>query len=147
MIKTMKTLNNICRAQSVYRNKAIGENELLPTHFAFVLVICKFPNRSQEDIAKELCLDKSTVARTLSYLEAHGYVTRLQNEVDKRQYLVCPTEKMLSVFPKIKRANKKWNAIIEDGILKEDLEVFYKVLSQMEEKAKIFLEGEEVEKQ
>ena len=100
------------------------------------MTICFWPGRSQEELARELCLDKSTVARVIAYLEKHGYITRISNEADKRQYLVYPTEKMLDVFPKVRAANMEWNKHIQAGISQEDLEVFFKVLSRMEESAK-----------
>ena len=76
----MKTLNNISRCQATYRKKTIAAQDLCPNHYAFVLNICHAPGRSQDELARALCLDKSTVARTLAHLEKHGYITRVPNE-------------------------------------------------------------------
>ncbi len=137
MPKIMKTLNNISRCQAVYRRRMIPDGGLCAHQYAFVLVICHSPGRSQEELAKELCLDKSTVARTLASLEKNGYITREAKESDKRQYLVHPTGKMLAVYPLICEANKKWNEQIEKDIPKDELDVFYSVLSRMEQSARI----------
>ena len=133
---TMKTLNNISRCQAMYRKKAVAAEDLCPNQYAFVLNICHEPGRSQDELAKALCLDKSTVARTLAHLERYGYLTRILNEKDKRQYLVHPTDKMLNIYPKIQLANREWNARLTENVSPDELEVFHKVLSLMEQNAK-----------
>lgn len=146
MPKLMRTLNSISRCQSVFRGRTVDAEDLYPAHYAFVLAICHAPGRSQEELARALCLDKSTVARSLACMEKHGYITRTANESDRRQFLVYPTEKMLDVCPRIQSANKEWNDMIEEGIPSEELEVFYRVLSRMEESArKVLSELEETE--
>lgn len=136
MPKIMKTLNNISRCQAIYRKRKVKSDGLCTHHYAFVLAICHNRGASQEDIAKILCLDKSTVARSLAYLQENEYITRTPNQTDKRQYLVYPTEKMLEVYPKIRLANEEWNSRIRQGITNDELEIFYRVLFKMEEGAK-----------
>ena len=72
----MKSLNNISRSQAVFRHSKISADDLHPAHYAFAIGICKNPGRSQEELARELCLNKSTVARALTVLEERGYVKR-----------------------------------------------------------------------
>ena len=141
----MKTLNNISRCQSMYRKKTIAAENLCPNHYAFVLSVCHQPGRSQDELARVLCLDKSTVARALAHLEKHGYITRIPNEKDRRQYLVHPTEKMLDLYPKVQIANREWNTRLTENVSPEELEVFYRVLSKMEQSAKRITEELEVD--
>ena len=95
----MKMMNNISRSQAVYRHSKISADDLQSGHYAFALAISREPGRSQEEIAQELCVNKSTVARNLNYLEEKGYISRKPLLSDKRQFSVFPTEKMLSVLP------------------------------------------------
>lgn len=132
----MRTLNNISRCQAMYRKKTIAVQDLCTNHYAFILAICREPGRPQDELARTLCLDKSTVARALAHLEKHGYITRIPNERDRRQYLVNPTEKMLDIYPKVKFANKEWNMRLTENVPEEDLEVFHRVLASMEQNAK-----------
>lgn len=141
---TMRILNNISRCQATYRKKTIAAEDLCPNHYAFVLAICHEPGRSQDELARALCLDKSTVARTLAHLEKHDYITRIPNEKDKRQYLVHPTEKMLDIYPKVRLSSREWSMRLTKDISPEELEVFHKVLSQMEQNAKRITEELEV---
>ncbi|MCM1026136.1 MAG: MarR family transcriptional regulator [Roseburia sp.] len=144
MPKTMKTLNNISRCQAMYRKKTIAAEDLCPNHYVFVLAICREPGRSQDELAASICLDKSTVARTLAHLEKCGYITRVPNEKDRRQYLVYPTEKMQDILPKVLQANREWNARLTESIPEEELEVFHRVLAAMERNAKRITEELEV---
>ena len=68
MPKFMKSLNIISRCQFAYRSKN-SEGELSPLHHSLVLAICREPGRSQDELAKDICIDKSGVARALASLE------------------------------------------------------------------------------
>ncbi len=143
MSKFMKMLNNISRSQAVYRNSKIAADDLQSCHYAFILAICREPGRSQEDIAKELCVNKSTAARNINYLEENGYVIRKPLPNDKRQLSVCPTEKMLAVLPLVRSASKEWMELLSEGIPENELEIFDSVLRRMQKKAREIIENGE----
>ncbi len=136
MPKIMKTLNNISRCQSNYRSLKMGVDRLCVGHHAFVLAVCRNPGNSQEKLARELCLNKSTVARALNHLEEKGLIKREVNAENKREILVFPTEKMLEILPEVRAIAKEWNELLVSEIPEEKLDVFYSVLSQIEGKAK-----------
>ena len=143
----MKSMNAISRAQSLYRAEHTKDLEIAPCHFSFVFTISKNPGLSQDEIARELSLNKSTVARALGQLEASGLVLRQSDAGDRRVLLVYPTEKMQSLLPRLREITREWNSLIEEGISKEELSVFLSVLCKMEEKAKnIVRYGEACEK-
>ena len=144
MSKFMKMLNNISRSQAIYRHEKISADDLQSGHYAYALTICREPGRSQEDIARELCVNKSTVARNLNFLEEQGYILRTSLENDKRQFSVFPTEKMLNILPEIKKASIEWMDLLSDGIPQAELDIFNSVLERMQTKAsKIIESGEE----
>ena len=141
MPKTMRTINRLHRLQTVYRQERLGA-DICAAHHVFVFTICAHPGLSQDEIARALYLNKSTVTRALSSLEERGLVRRELNPEDKRQTLVYPTEAMLELLPRIREISTEWNGIIENGIEREELEVFYSVLLRMEKNAKNAVEGE-----
>ena len=143
MLKFMKVLNNISRSQAVYRHNRIKTKDLQSGHYSFVLAICRKPGRSQEELAKELCVNKSTVARNLNYLEKKGYILRKPSKNDKRQFSVHPTEKMQKVLPKIKDTSMEWMSLLSEGISKSELEIFDSVLLRMQEKAREIIKNQE----
>ncbi len=146
MSKFMKMLNNISRSQAIYRHSKISADDLQSGHYAYVLAICREPGRSQEDIAKELCVNKSTVTRNLNYLEDKGYISRTPLPNDKRQFSVFPTKKMLEVLPEIKTASIEWMALLSEGISNEELDIFDSVLRRMQDKARTIIETQEADK-
>ena len=146
MSKFMKMLNNISRSQAIYRNSKISAEDLHTSHYAFVLAICREPGRSQDFLAKELCLNKSTVARSLNSLEEKGYITRTPLSTDKRQFSVYPTEKMLLVLPEVKKASFEWMSLLSDGINDDELKIFNSVLERMENRAREIIEAQEENK-
>ena len=146
MSKFMKMLNNISRSQAIYRNSKISAEDLHTSHYSFVLAICREPGRSQDFLAKELCLNKSTVARSLNSLEEKGYITRTPLSTDKRQFSVYPTDKMLSILPEVKNASIEWMTLLSEGIPQEELEIFNSVLERMEDRARKIIEKQEENK-
>ena len=143
MQKFMKMLNNISRSQAIYRHSKISADDLQSAHYAFALAICREPGRSQEELARELCINKSTVARNLNYLEENGYIRRESLPADKRQFCVFPTDKMLAVLPEIKAASIKWMTLLSDGIPQDELDTFNSVLERMQKKAREIIESQE----
>lgn len=143
MLKFMKTLNNISRSQAIFRSGRISAKDLQSGHYAYAMAICRQEGRSQEELARELCVNKSTVARNLNILEERGYILRKPLESDKRQFSVYPTEKMLKVIPEIREASVEWNALLSEGIPEGELEIFKSVLERMEKRAGSLIEGQE----
>lgn len=146
MLRFMKMLNNISRSQAIYRHSRVSAEDLQTSHYAFVLAICREPGRSQEELAKELCINKSTVARNLNYLEEKGYISRNSLTNDKRQFAVYPTKKMLGFLPEIRQASTEWMALLSEGIPEEELEIFDSVLNRMQSKARQIIEKQEENK-
>lgn len=146
MSKFMKMLNNISRSQAVFRHSRISAKDLQSSHYAFALAICRNPGRSQEELAEELCINKSTVARNLTALEEKGYIKRTALPNDKRQFSVHPTDKMLAVIPEIKQVSAEWMTLLSEGISEEELAVFDSVLLRMQSRAREIIEGQEDEK-
>ena len=135
MSKFMKMLNNISRSQAVYRHARISAEGLLSGHYAFILIICREPGRSQEELARELCVNKSTVARHLNDLEEKGYIIRRPLPQDKRQFAVDPSEKMLALLPALRKASLDWMALLSEDISQTELDIFNAVLEKMQERA------------
>ncbi len=146
MSKFMKMLNNISRSQAVYRRSRISAEDLHSGHYAFALAICRQPGRSQEELAQELCINKSTVARNLNCLEEKGYISREPLPNDKRQFSVHPTQKLLAVIPEIKKASLEWMALLSHGIPQNELDIFDSVLERMQARAREIIEKQEENK-
>lgn len=142
MARFMGMLNNISRSQMIFRQGRIPAEGLSIAQHAFVLTICRKPGRSQEELARALCLNKSTVARNLAAMETNGYIRREQHPTDKRQLLVYPTERMLAILPNELAASEEWSALLSEGISEEELALFHSVLERMLARAREIVERE-----
>ena len=145
MPKIMRMLNIISRCQSLYRNEKMPNSEIKACHHSFIFAICNHPGMSQDQISQSICLNKSTVARTLNNLEENGYIIRRVSESDKRATLVYPSEKMLEIFPRIKEISEEWNNKISLNISPGEMDIFMSVLSRISTQAKVIVgngEGE-----
>lgn len=139
MISILASMSAIARRGSAYKTARLNCEEIGNGHHPFVFVISNHPGQSQEWISEKLSLNKSTVARTLTYLEAKEYITRVPDTVDRRVLLVYPTDKLLSLLPKEREISDEWNEIISDGISQEEMNVFQAVLEKMSIKSKEIL--------
>ena len=88
MPKIMKSMNAISRCQAQFRTERAVSDELGACHWVFIFAVSRCPGLTQEELASELCLNKSTVTRALTYLEEHGFVIRQGDKADKRVLLI-----------------------------------------------------------
>ena len=132
----MRKMNVITRCGGQYRTARLKNDELGSQHHSIVLAVCNHPGLSQDQLARHLCLNKSTVARALNYLEEKGYVTRTPSESDRRVLLVEPTEKMQAAYPEVRQFTRDWNEQLAEGINADELALFFDILERMERRAK-----------
>ncbi len=103
-------------------------------HARLFVLISKTPGLSQDQLAKRMGFDKSTIARQLELLEQMGYVNRKASERDKRVLCVYPTERMLEICPKLEAHTQKWeNALLED-LTEEELTQLEAILDKIRDK-------------
>ncbi len=143
MIFIMKKINTISRCAVAYRNDALKDKTLSPLYHSYVIVISKHPGISQEELANELCVNKSNVTRGLANLDEQGYVERKSDASDKRVLRVYPTDKMLKMLPKIRAVLKEWNQYLTDDIDEDEIKVFQSVLERVTQKAKEYMDNRE----
>ena len=147
MPSILRQMNVISRCAAAYKTEKSTIDGISGAHHVFFFRICKEPGLSQDALVKHTRLNKSTVTRTLAYLEERGFVKRVQDEADKRSLLVYPTDRMLEVFPEVQRLAREWNSSLVEDIEADDLRVFESVLKKMEKRAISLAFGEGSEEQ
>lgn len=120
----------ISRYSNRFRDERLFGTGLRGKHCAYLLYIVRHPGTTQEAIAHELCVNRSSVTRQLALLEQSGFVERRQNETDSRAMEVYLTDKALSVLPKIHETLHEWNALITAGFAPEERDAFSSLLSK-----------------
>lgn len=122
MESLMKLIGRTSRCAILFRDEAFYDLGLTGTQHSYILAICKNPGISQVQISKTLLIDKSNVTRQLALLEQSGFITRRQEEGNRRQVAVFPTNKALEAYPRVLSVLGEWNKILTAGLTEEQIE-------------------------
>lgn len=128
MIKLTKLIGIIERCSLQYRNAEFKEIGLCGAHHKYIFYLCRKPGLSQEQLAKDIYVNKSNVARSIKMLEEGGFVYVKVDEDDKRVNRVYPTDKAYEVLPLIKEKIASWNETLLSGLTEEEVESLGKML-------------------
>lgn len=143
MSMMMRKINMLSRAQAVYRNERLPNEELGGWYHPYVLAVCANPGFSQEQLARHICTDKSNVCRHLSCLEKHGYIERRPDEEDHRVLRVYPTAKMEALLLGEQQVATEWNAYLAADLTEEELDTLHRLLNKVAERAQAYVDGKE----
>ena len=131
----MKYINRISRCSVLFKNGKLEHEELNAYQHVYIRNVCREPGISQDNLAKSIYVNKSTVTRQLALLEQNGFISRIPSEKDKRVMQVFPTRKALDILPEVKRVSAEWEAYITTGLTDEERVFFLSILERMMEKA------------
>lgn len=90
------------------------------------------PGISQDKLAENLSIDKSTVAKAVKKLEEHGLIVRTKSKDDSRKYEITATDKAGKIRDRMKYEFEKRSTALLDGISEEELDVFNTTLKKIE---------------
>ena len=77
--------------------------------------ICDCPGISQEQLARRIYQNKSSVARQLAVLEEAGFVRRVCCDSDRRVTELYPTEQAEAALPEIRQVLGQWGVLGNSG--------------------------------
>ncbi|MEX1307999.1 MAG: MarR family winged helix-turn-helix transcriptional regulator [Eubacteriales bacterium] len=114
MAVTQRMLNAFlrCRLEGV---------DLSASQVIFLMHLYKQDGQSQEEINKKMQYDKGVIARMAAALEKNGYISRKNNPMDNRAYLLLLTQKAIDFLPTMVEILKEWNSVLVEGEDEETL--------------------------
>lgn len=133
MSKFSRNINAIDRYLRSHRREFMEPLGLKGIHARLFMMICRVPGLSQDQLAKRMGFDKSTIARQVELLEQLGYVNRMASEKDKRVLCVHPTEKMLEVWPKLDEDMQKWEKELLQTLTEDEKALLDCILTKINE--------------
>jgi DNA-binding MarR family transcriptional regulator len=86
---------------------------------------------TQSELSQRIGTDKVFTVKILDYLTDKKLLTREINEKDRRQHFISLTEKGEQMIPEILLAYRQTMKEVLNGVKKEEIEIFYKVLEAM----------------
>ena len=124
-----------------FREKELADTGLSGWQTPYLTALYRRPGLSQEEMARELNVNKSSVARQLSLLEEQGYVERKSDPRDKRSLLIYPTEKALALKERIYQCYGRWSRYLTRDFTEEEQALLSRLMGKIAEKAQSYGKG------
>lgn len=118
----LKLTNSIYRCTQVYIDKKFEKFNLTIGTYPYLLVLNKNEGISQNEISRELNVDKAMSARSIKKLIELGYVRKEENKEDIRAYKLYITDKAKNIIPELIEILDDWTDILVQGNDKEKIE-------------------------
>ena len=124
-------LGMLHRFSRIHFAEALQPLGLAGPHISILKALYVSDGPSQDDLARELRIDKGTAARHLAKLEKAGYVSRSEDPRDRRVKRVHLTELARQVEPELSRTLQQWSAALTQGFTQEEREAARELLARM----------------
>ncbi|NMM64942.1 MarR family transcriptional regulator [Clostridium sp. P21] len=121
------------RRSQIFYTEHLEKLGVTSGQFMYIVCICKNPGYTQDELSQQLIIDKSTVAKVLSQLEANGFITKATNLNDRRAFNIFPTGKAIDVYPKILEIKDQWHHRITENLSDIECDVFQKLMEKVME--------------
>ena len=136
MKKAGKYIAILSRQLNIYFTLELSETELNASELVYLAQLYAHDGLTQEEMAKELSVDKAATARVMQSMEKKNLIVRKTDEKDKRAKRVFLTEKATRFEDRIREIQKDWITYITQDMTMEESEKFYSQLIRMSERAK-----------
>ncbi len=119
-----QVLNSLMRMTKGFAHRQIRANGLNDTECMICSFVYEHVNCSQDDVSKALCMDKTTVTKSLQMLENMGILLRSSDEADKRRNVLNLTPKGKEKCSKILHIHDEWVGKVMEELNEEEQKQF-----------------------
>lgn len=112
-------------------NSRLSDLDIERNYYALLLIEKGEGKITQQELADMLEIDKVTMLRSIDYLSANDYVTRVNNETDRRKYSLTLTEKAKKALPEIKKAFIEINDLALKGLNESQVTELLSILEKI----------------
>lgn len=127
----IKFVNTISRITQSYTDEAMVKLNLTSGTYPFLLVLYRKEGINQNEISRELNVDKAMSARSIKKLIDLEYIEKKEDEKDSRAYKLYLTEKGRAIVPEIKKEIQQWIKIITKDLSKDEEALLEELLSRV----------------
>jgi len=124
-----------------YREQELADTGLGGGQTSYLITLYHHPGISQEELAKRLNVNKSSVTRQLTALEEKGYIIRKPKPDDRRSMLVYPTEKALNLQDRMKDVLRGWASYLTEDFTEDEKETLSRLMLRIAERAEDYMKG------
>lgn len=125
----------------LYRKMQMGFDKLLAplglTNGKVMFLFCLDDNGAitQNQICKELDMDKSTVAKMLTKLEKEGFIYKRINPDDSRAFLVELSAKAHEIMSSARKAHDTWVQLVTSDLTDIEKNIFIELVHKVSQKS------------
>jgi DNA-binding MarR family transcriptional regulator len=119
----------IYRSTQAYTNEVLGKFNLGSGTYLYLLTLFRKEGINQNQISKELVVDKALSARAIKKLIDLEYIRKEADPEDSRAYKLYLTEKAKKIIPDIKMELNKWNDMITQSLSEQEKDNIIDLLS------------------
>ena len=139
----MQQISITYRCAMRFREKELADTGLAGCQTPYLTALCRRPGMTQEELARELNVNKSSVTRQLSTLEEKGWVRREGDPGDKRSLLVYPTQQTLDMMSRIFSCYGTWNEYLTQDFTEEEKAELSRLMLRIAARADAYVKGDE----
>lgn len=137
----MRQISITYRCAMRFREHELSDTGLAGCQTPYLTTLYRHPGISQEEMARALNVNKSSVTRQLSVLEEKGYVRREPSPTDKRSLLVYPTEQALALKERLFHCYRDWNSYLTQDFTEEEQEILSSLMVRIAARAEDYVKG------
>lgn len=137
----MQQISITYRCAMRYRENELADTGLAGCQTPYLTALCRREGITQEELARELNVNKSSVTRQLCVLEEKGYVRREADPADKRSLRVYPTDKTKAVMARIFACYGSWNEYLTQDFTEEEREMLSSLMARIARRADAYVKG------
>ena len=137
----MRQISVTYRCAMRYRERELEDTGLAGCQTPYLLALYRHEGLTQEELARYLNVNKSSVARQLAALEEKGYIRREADHADRRSLLVYPTEKANELQDRMRRVLRDWSDYLTADFTAEERETLSRLMSRVAERAESYVKG------
>lgn len=137
----MRQISITYRCAMRFRERELADTGLAGCQTPYLTTLYRQPGISQEEMARSLNVNKSSVARQLAALEEKGYIRREASATDKRILLVYPTEKALTLKARLFACYGDWNSYLTQDFTEEEKEQLSHLMVRIAARAEDYVKG------
>lgn len=139
----MRQISVTYRCAMRYRERELSDTGLAGCQIPYLTALFRHEGLTQEELARELNVNKSSVTRQLGSLEEKGYIRREADPEDRRSMLVYPTEKALALRERLRRVLRGWSDYLTADLTDEERETLSRLMGRVAGRAEAYVKGDE----
>lgn len=137
----MRQISITYRCAMRFREDELADTGLAGCQTPYLTTLHRNPGISQEELARLLNVNKSSVTRQLSTLEEKGYVLRKAAASDKRIMLVYLTDQANQLIERIFACYSSWSSYLTQDFTEEEKETLSRLMVRISARAEAYVKG------